>query len=75
MPSLRKGNDGLPPRPSSELADLLQHKTSFFPLETVAILQVRGVVILGFSQLGKFMVEKQPEKVDSRHPRAFEQLG
>ena len=38
-----------------------QHEDSFFPSEIVAILQMRRVVILGFSQLGKFIVEKQPK--------------
>lgn len=31
-----------------------------FPSEIVAILQMRGVVILGSSQLDKFIVEKGP---------------
>lgn len=43
------------------VSNLLQHEDSFFPSEIVAILQMRGLVILGFSQLGKFIVEKQPK--------------
>ena len=40
-------------QPSSGVSNLLQHEDSFFPSEIIVILHMKGVVILGFSQLGE----------------------
>lgn len=59
--SLLKGNEWHAIwQPSSVVSILLQHEDSFFFSEIVAVLQMRRVVILGFSQPEKFIVEKRP---------------